>query len=101
MIFITQFVYVVEGQEAVFHQFEEVALPLIATHNGKLLLRVRPSAAAFIAGEMELPYEIHLVEFSSAQDFENYKSDETRKQFLHLKAQSVRASVMIQGEKLG
>ena len=55
---------------------------------------------AFIETDMEKPYEIHLVEFDSEQDFKNFMKDEERKIFLHLKEQSIKASVLYQGVKL-
>ena len=42
-LYFTQLIYIKEGQEATFHQFEDVAIPLISKYNGQLLLRVRPS----------------------------------------------------------
>lgn len=100
MIFLTQLVYVTEGQEAIFHQFEDIAIPVILKYNGRLLLRVRPTENSFIEHHIEKPYEIHLVEFDTEQDFENFKKDEERKQFLHLKEQSVKSILLIKGEKL-
>jgi uncharacterized protein (DUF1330 family) len=98
MIYITQLIYIVPGQEKVFDQFESVAIPLIAKYNGKLLFRVRPSDNSFIEYQIDKPYEIHLVEFDSDQDFENFKRDEERKKFLHLKEQSIKSSLMIVGK---
>jgi len=98
MIYITQLIYIAEGQEDVFDQFEEIAIPAIAKYNGKLLFRVRPDKQSYIEQNIDPPYEIHLVVFDSAQDFENFKQDEARKKFLHLKEQSIRESVIIQGE---
>jgi uncharacterized protein (DUF1330 family) len=100
MIYITQLIYIVPGEEKVFDQFEAVAIPLIAKYNGRLLLRVRPSDEAFIEDNFGRPYEIHLVDFDSEQDFENFKKDEERKKFLHLKEQSIKSSIMIEGRKL-
>ncbi|MBX2896232.1 MAG: DUF1330 domain-containing protein [Cyclobacteriaceae bacterium] len=100
MIYITQLIYIIPGQEDVFEQFEAVAIPIISKYNGKLLFRVRPDAAAFIGPHTERPYEIHLVEFLTDQDFEDFKHDAERKKFLHLKEQSIRASVMIVGTRL-
>lgn len=100
MVYITQLIYIIPGQEEVFEQFEAVAIPIISKYNGKLLFRVRPDANAFIGSYTERPYEIHLVEFLSEQDFENFKLDDERKKFLHLKEQSIRTSVMIIGKKL-
>ncbi len=65
MIVITQLIYIAEGQEKVFHQFEDIAIPTILKYNGRLLLRVRPTENSFIENHMEKPYEIHLVEFDT------------------------------------
>jgi len=100
MIYITQLIYIVPGQETIFNQFEDIAIPIIARYNGRLLLRVRPDDNSFIEHQMEKPYEIHLAEFDTEQDFENFKQDEQRKKFLHLKEQSIKASILIQGKKL-
>lgn len=99
-IYITQLIYVIPGQEKVFNQFEDIAIPQISKYNGKLLLRTRVEQKAVIEQNMETPYEIHLVVFASQQDFENYMKDEERKKFLHLKNQSIKAAVLIQGTKL-
>lgn len=100
MIYITQLIYVQEGQEKVFQEFENVAIPIISKYNGRLLLRIRPQEDSFIENDIDKPYEIHLVEFDSEQDFENFKHDEERKKFLHLKEQSIRSSILIQGTKI-
>ena len=100
MIYVTQLVYLVPGQEKIFDEFEAVAIPIIAKYRGRLLFRVRPGEGAFIQYMGEKPYEIHLVEFDSEQDLENFKKDEERKKFVHLKEMSIRESVMILGNKL-
>jgi uncharacterized protein (DUF1330 family) len=100
MIFITQLVYINEGQENIFHQFEDIAIPTIFKYNGRLLLRVRPTENSFIEHHIDKPYEIHLVEFSDEQDFENFKQDEERKKFLHLKEQSIKSVLLIKGKKI-
>ena len=100
MIYITQLIYVIPGQENIFDQFENIAIPIISKYNGRLLLRVRPDDNSFIDHHMDIPYEIHLVEFDTELDFENFKKDEERKRFLHLKEQSIKASILIQGTKL-
>lgn len=100
MIYFTQLIYLNEGQEAVFEQFEAVAIPLIATYNGRLLARIRPTDDSYLVHQIDKPYEIHLVEFDTEADFHAFSRDESRKQFLHLKEQSVKALVLIQGIKL-
>jgi uncharacterized protein (DUF1330 family) len=100
MLYITQLIYIKEGQEKVFDEFESVAIPIISKYNGKLLFRVRPEEKAYIESKMEKPYEIHFVEFESDGDFERFMKDEERKKFLHLKEQSIRASLLYLGAKL-
>jgi hypothetical protein len=100
MIFITQLVYINEGQESVFNQFEDIAIPAILKYNGQLLLRVKPTENSFIEHHIDKPYEIHLVQFAAEQDFENFKQDEDRKKFLHLKEQSIKSVLLIKGVKI-
>lgn len=100
MIYVTQLVYVKEGEEQSFEQFEAVAIPAIERYNGQLLLRIRPVDAHVISATIEKPYEIHLVSFETEGDFEAFKVDKDRLKFLHLKERSVRAMMMIKGEKL-
>lgn len=97
MIYITQLIYLKPGQEAVFDSFEAAVIPLIARYKGQLLLRVRPDAAAFIEGDAEPPYEIHLAAFVSEEDFEAYAKDPQRVTALPLKEASVERIVMIKG----
>ena len=100
MIHLTQLIYIKEGQENIFNEFESVAIPIISKYNGRLTLRIRPEKESFIEANIEQPYEVHLVEFDTEEDFENFKRDEERKLFLHLKEQSIRTSILIKGEKL-
>jgi uncharacterized protein (DUF1330 family) len=100
MIYIIQLIYLKEGQENVFLEFENVVVPIISKYNGRLLLRIRPQEESFIETEIEKPYEIHLVEFDDEQDFENFKHDEIRKKVLHLKEQSIKSSFLIQGKRV-
>lgn len=100
MIFITQLIYIIEGQEAVFDEFESIAIPTISKYNGRLLFRLRPSAEDYIESQIDKPYEIHLVEFDAQQDLYNFMKDEERKKFLHLKEQSIKSSILYQGIKL-
>lgn len=100
MFYITQLIYIKDRQEKVFNQFEDIAIPIILKYNGRLLLRVRPPENAFIEHRIDKPYEIHLVEFDSEQDFQNFTKDEERKQFLHLKEQSIKSVLLIKGTEV-
>jgi uncharacterized protein (DUF1330 family) len=100
MIYITQLIYIKKGQEKAFNDFEAIAIPVISRYNGRLLLRIRPQEDAFIENGIDKPYEIHLVEFDSEQDFKNFTHDEERKKVLHLKERSIRLSLLILGTKI-
>ncbi len=100
MLYITQLIYIKEGQEKVFDEFEAVAIPIISKYNGRMLLRIRPADNAYIEYSMDKPYEVHFVEFDSERDFGNFMKDEERKKFLHLKEQSIKASMLYVGAKL-
>jgi len=100
MILITQLIYIIDGQEKVFDEFESIAIPTILKYNGRLLLRIRPKEDSFIESHIDKPYEIHIVEFQTQQDFENFLKDEERKKFLHLKEQSIKEAILIKGTKL-
>lgn len=100
MIYLTQLIYIKEGQEKAFHAFEDVAIPIISKYKGVLLLRLIPGEDAVVEATLEKPYEIHLVSFPSEADFESFAQDEERKQFLHLKEQAIREVWLIQGHKL-
>lgn len=100
MIYITQLIYLRDGEEATFNEFEKVAMPLISKYNGRLLLRYRPTAGNIIEQGMPPPYEIHLVEFSGEADLENFFRDEERQKFVHLKEKSIKATWLIKGTRL-
>ncbi len=101
MIFLTLFIFVKEGKEEVFHQFEDLALPLLDDYSGKLLYRVRPNRDNFIDFEgEEIPYEIHFLSFESEDNFLRFAKDERRKAFLHLKEDSIKEMFLVKGVKM-
>jgi hypothetical protein len=100
MVVLTQLIYLHPGKHEVFEEFERHALALLAKHRGELLLRLRPTPESVIASQIEVPYEIHLVRFESADDFAQFTQDDERQRFLHLKDEAVRASWLVQGTPL-
>jgi hypothetical protein len=88
MIYLTQLIYVREGHETAFHQFEDTALGLLAKYHGDLFLRLRPGRDAKIAGSSEMPYEVQIVRFDSENDLVRYSADEERQRMLPLKEES-------------
>lgn len=100
MIYITQLIYIKEGQEEVFFEFENVVIPQLWKYNGQLLLRIRPTNTTFVDNSIEPPFEIHLVAFENEEGLAGYQEDEIRKSYLHLKEQSVKSVVLIKGSQV-
>jgi|SRR3712207_3172880 len=100
MLYYTQIIFIKEGKEDLFNEFEAHVLPLLSRHNGELLYRIRPTKTDFIEKTWEYPYEIHLVSFPTKEDFESYRDDKERLQYLPLKNQSVEKMLLIEGNLL-
>jgi len=100
MLYFTQLIYVKEGMEDQFLQFESHVLPLLEKYNGTLIYRVRPSGDAVIETTIEQPYELHLVTFPTREDFVAYSKDPERLQHLYLKEVSIEKAVLIEGKVL-
>ncbi len=100
MLYYTQIIFVKEGKHDVFNEFEEHVLPLLQRHNGELLYRIRPDKTSVIATNWGYPYEIHLVSFQTRKDFESYRDDKERVQYLHLKEVSIEKALLIEGNLL-
>ena len=101
MIHITQLLFVVPGKEDLFQEFEHIAIPLMAEYGGRLLHRFRPSADTVLGPSDELPYEVHIITFSSEADLDAFLKDERRQSIMHLKEASIRKSVLIKGAVVG
>ena len=100
MIFITQLIFVKEGKEDVFLEFEKFAIPLVEKYSGKIIYRVRPEKESFVSHEKEIPYEIHIISFESERDFNEFMKDEERLKYIHLKEESVKSILLLKGEKI-
>jgi uncharacterized protein (DUF1330 family) len=99
-VFYTQLIFVIAGQEHIFDQFENQVLPLLGRHLGRLLYRIRPSAEAFLLSEGPRPYEVHLVEFPSAEAFRSYANDPERLAHIALRDSSVERVILLEGRLL-
>ena len=100
MIYPTQLIFVKEGKENVFHEFENFAIPLMEKYNGRIIHRLRPQKENYISSSEEEPYEIHFISFNSEEDLAKFLKDDTRQKFMHLKNESVQSSLLIKGEKM-
>ena len=101
MIYLTVLLYIKEGKEDVFQEYENAVLPFLNEYNGILIHRLRPEHENYIGNSTEeQPYEIHLISFSSDDDFKNYLKDSKRISLNHLKDESLKCSYLYKGEKL-
>lgn len=100
MIYITQLIFVKEGQEAKFLEFEDYVIPLMEKYSGQVVYRVRPNQASFVDPKGELPYEIHFVSFDSEEQLQQYMQDNNRLQYTHLKDESVKSILLVKGKKM-
>ncbi len=100
MIYLTQLIFIKEGKEKSFDEFEALAIPLMEKHGGFIAYRIRPTKQAFIAGESKTPYEIHFLYFRTEKGLNSFLKDEERKTFLHLKQDSVESVFIVKGEKM-
>ena len=100
MIYFTQLVFITSGHEQQFNLFEEKVLPLLKSHNGELLYRIRPDKSSIVEGNRDMPHEVQLITFRSISDFEHYKNDPERLRFIELKNNSVKNVILIEGREI-
>lgn len=100
MIYLTQLIFILDGKENTFHEFEDFAIPLLEKYSGKMIYRIRPTAENFISPEGDLPYEVHFISFDSDDQFQLFMKDDSRLAFLHLKEESIRSTLLVKGTKL-
>lgn len=100
MIYLTMIIFLQKGKEALFHEFEDFAIPLMSDYSGRVIYRIRPTEESIIACEGPEPYEIHFISFDSETDFHNFLRDERRKAFMHLKEASIKTTFLVKGKEL-
>lgn len=100
MIYFTQLIFLKEGKEAIFNEFEALAIPIISEYNGELIYRIKPEKKNFIDSTQEEPYEIHFISFDSEEDFIAFVQDKRRLNFMHLKEESIRSTLLVKGKAL-
>lgn len=61
------------GREAALAAYEDEVLAILGEHGGRLEVAIRPTAA--LAGEGELPDEVHVVSFPSLAHLRAYRKD--------------------------
>jgi uncharacterized protein (DUF1330 family) len=98
---ITQLIYLNEGGEKDFLEYESLVLPLLEKYGGKLMFRIRPGGDNFIYPDpktSELPYEVHIVSFETKKDFLKFKNDPVRIKNQDLLKNSVKKVTLIESD---
>jgi hypothetical protein len=96
---IAQLIYLNEGGEKDFLEYESLVLPLLEKYNGKPEFRIRPAAENFIYPvEGELPFELHIVSFETKADFLMFKDDPVRTKHLELFRRAVKRVVVLESD---
>ena len=96
-IYFTLLVYVKPGQYETFQDYERKVLPLLPSFNGMLELRLKTDKKA---DETEVPDEIHILSFRSMNDFERYRNDDRRRQYLDMFHSAVEKAMLIKGKDI-
>lgn len=98
---ITQLIYLNNGGENDFLEYESLVLPLLEKYHGRLELRLRPGRDNFIyPSEGEVPYEVHIVSFETKEDFLRFKNDPVRIKNQDLLKNSVKKITVIESTGL-
>lgn len=100
MIYITQLIFIQKGKEKTFLEFEKFAIPLMEQYGGKMIYRLRPDKDSFVSSAEEQPYEIHFISFNSDDDLDAFMKDDSRLNFIHLKEESIKSTILVKGKKI-
>ena len=88
MTYLRQMIFVHEGKENIFNEFENIAIPIMAEYNGEMIYRIKPTEGDFITAKEEVPYEIHFLSFPDDCSLQNFLKDERRISSVNLKNES-------------
>jgi len=94
-IYYTLLVYIRDGQDALFQEYENKVLPLLPKYQGKLELRLKTTNPT-----PEQPDEIHVVSFPTPASFEAYRNDPERLTYALLFNEAVSKAVLVTGINL-
>jgi uncharacterized protein (DUF1330 family) len=78
--------YIHDGREAEFEQFESAAARIMKRYGGGIERRIRCAPSA----DATQPYEVHIVMFPDAQAFEQYRADEELRGLADLRGRAIR-----------
>ena len=97
MLYYTQLIFIKANQEQTFNLFEDKVLPLLKKYNGELIYRTKLDKNHIIESSIGTPDELHIVTFATKEDFNSYKNDKERMQYMSLKETSIEKALLIEG----
>ena len=100
MFYYTQLIFIKKDQQQIFNLFEDKVLPLLKKYNGTLIYRARLDKESIIESSIGTPDELHIITFATKEDFNAYKNDNERMQYLHLKEIAIEKALLIEGALL-
>ena len=98
MLYLTVLLYIHEGQEAAFAEYEARVRPIMARYGGKMLYRTNPEADSAAAPDQELPYEMHLLSFPDHDAFMAYRQDPERTELAPLQGRIIKRAVVMRND---
>lgn len=93
-IYMNVLIYLKPGQAEAFRAYEDGALPRLERYGGRVECMFKPTR---VAGELELPDEVHLLSFESEEGFERYRADPQVAALGALREASVARAIFIRG----
>ena len=63
-------------------------------------LGLRPDKDSYVSASEEQPYEIHFISFNSDKNLNDFIKDDSRLNFIHLKEESIKSTILVRGLKM-
>ena len=96
-IYMTVLIYLKEGQESLFHDYERQAAKVMMRHNGRFEQIIKPN---IVNGDLPLPDEIHVLSFATPDGFSSYRQDPASQALAPMRLASVEKAIFLQGTTL-
>ncbi len=95
-VYLTLLVYLRDGKESSFLEYENKMVPLLKKYGGRLEFRLKTMKNNAVV--QEEPDEIHIVSFPSHDDYERYRQDPGREALSGLFTDSVARAQLFEGQ---
>ena len=96
-LFVTQLIFLREGQRESFEEYEDAVIPLLEKYRGQLMYRIKCHEDYVQCRLNEMPHEIHIISFPNQAALKNYLEDPKRQELANLREGIVRQDLSILG----